>query len=99
MIRVSVLYPKEAGKKFDFDYYVNKHMTMVHQKMDSAGLVKSEVDKAADENSPFMAAGHLYFKTMEDFQNAFFPHAADFGADLVNYTDTVPQLQISEILA
>jgi len=73
-------------------------MAMVHQKMDSAGLVKSEVDKTADDNSPFMAAGHLYFKTMEDFQNAFFPHAADFGADLVNYTDTVPQLQISEIL-
>ncbi len=98
MIRVSVFYPKEPGKKFDFDYYVNKHMAMVHQKMDAAGLVKTEVDKAADENSPFMAAGHLYFKTMADFQNGFYPHLADIGADLVNYTDTIPQLQISEIL-
>jgi uncharacterized protein (TIGR02118 family) len=99
MIRVSVLYPKEADKKFDFDYYINKHMVMAHQKLDPAGLVKSEVDKAADENSPFMAAGHLYFKSMEDFQNGFLPHLGDFGADLVNYTDVVPQLQISEIIA
>lgn len=98
MIRVSVLYPKEPGKKFDFDYYINKHMAMVHQKLDPAGLVKTEVDKAADENSPFMAAGHLYFKSMEDFQNGFFAHMADFGADMVNYTDIMPQLQISEIL-
>lgn len=98
MIRVSVLYPREPGKKFDLDYYVNKHMALVHQKMDSAGLVKAEVDKAADENTPFIAAGHLYFKSMEDFQNGFFPHAADFGADMPNYTDIAPQLQISEIL-
>jgi len=98
MIRVSVLYPREPGKKFDLDYYVNKHMALVHQKMDSAGLVKAEVDKAADENIPFIAAGHLYFKSMEDFQNGFFPHAADFGADMPNYTDIAPQLQISEIL-
>ena len=27
MIRVSVMYPSGEGKKFDYDYYVNKHMT------------------------------------------------------------------------
>lgn len=99
MIRVSVLYPREPGKKFDFDYYVKQHMPMCQQKMGAAGLLKSEVDKAADENSPFMAAGHLYFKSVEDFQNAFYPHMADFAADMANYTDVAPQLQISEILA
>ena len=98
MIRVSVLYPREPGKKFDFDYYVNKHMVMVRQKLEPSGLVRTEVDKAADENSPFMAAGHLYFKSMEDFNNGFFVHLAEFGADLFNYTDIAPQLQVSEIL-
>jgi len=28
MIRVSVLYPASEGKKFDVDYYKNKHMKL-----------------------------------------------------------------------
>lgn len=97
MIRVSVLYPNEKGKNFDFDYYVNKHMALVERLL-GPGLVRAEVDKAADVNAPFIAAGHLYFNSMDEFQNSFFVHAAEFGADLVNYTDTVPQIQISEII-
>ena len=38
------------------------------------------------------------FKSMEDFQNGFFPHAGEFTADMPNYTDLVPQVQISEIV-
>lgn len=98
MIRVSVLYPNEKGKRFDLDYYVKKHMALVHKFLDSAGLVKAEVDKAADPNAPFIGIGHLYFKTMEDFQTGFFTHAAEFAADAANYTDITPQVQISEIV-
>ncbi len=98
MIRVSVLYPNEKGKKFDFDYYVHKHMALAERLLGPAGLVRAEVDKSADANSPFVAVGHLYFNSIEDFQNGFFVHAPEFGADLVNYTDTIPQMQISEII-
>ena len=98
MIRVSVMYPNEKGKRFDLDYFAHKHMALVHKKLDQAGLVRAEVDKAADPNAPFIAVAHLYFKSMEDFQNGFFVHAGEFAADMVNYTDTVPQMQISEIV-
>jgi uncharacterized protein (TIGR02118 family) len=98
MIRVSVMYPNEKGKRFDLDYFVHKHIGLVHKKLDSAGLVRAEVDKAADPNAPFIAMAHLHFKSMEDFQNGFFPHAGEFTADMPNYTDLVPQVQISEIV-
>ncbi len=98
MIRVSVMYPNEKGKRFDLDYFVHKHVGLVHKKLDSAGLVRAEVDKAADPNAPFIAVAHLYFKSMEEFQNGFFPHAGEFTADMVNYTDLIPQVQISEIV-
>ena len=98
MIRVSVMYANEPGKKFDFDYYINKHIVMVHQRLDPLGLVRSEVDKAVDATSPFIAVGHLYFNSLEEFQNAFFAHAAEFGEDMPNYTDTTLQMQISEII-
>src|SRR5512136_1330771 len=99
MIRVSVMYPNEKGKRFDINYFATKHIGLVHRKLDSAGLVKAEVDKAADPNAPFIAVGHLYFKSMEDFQTGFFTHAADFAADGPNYTDLTMQVQISEIVS
>jgi uncharacterized protein (TIGR02118 family) len=95
MIRVSVLYPQ--GGKFDFGYYVNKHMRLVHKLLDSCGLVKTEVDKGIG-TVPFVAAGHLLFKTIEDMQKALQDHDSELAADLVNFTDVKPQFQVSEIV-
>jgi hypothetical protein len=39
MIRVSVMYPNEKGKRFDLDYFVHRHVGLVHKYLDSAGLV------------------------------------------------------------
>jgi hypothetical protein len=40
MIRVLVMYPNEPGKKFDMDYYLNKHITMVNDTIGDLGLVR-----------------------------------------------------------
>ena len=96
MIRVSVMYPK--GGKFDFDYYANQHMKLVHNLLDPFGLVKSEVDKGIGD-SPFTAIGHLVFKTAEDMQKGLEAHDPELAADLVNFSDIQPQFQVSEILS
>ena len=96
MIRISVMYPKPA--KFDFDYYKAKHMKLVHNLMDSYGLVESEVNKGVGDDSPFVAVGHLIFNSMEDMQRALQDHDPELAADLVNFTNAKPQFQISEIL-
>ena len=67
MIKVSFLYPNEEGKQFDMDYYTGTHMPLVHQRLDSCGLLRSEVESgvsSADPNAPapFIAVGNLYFK-------------------------------------
>ena len=36
MIRVSVLYPNNEGSNFDMDYYCNKHIPMVKDKLGAA---------------------------------------------------------------
>ena len=96
MIRVFVLYAK--GGKFDFDYYVSKHMQLVHRLLDPFGLIRTEVDKGAGD-APFMAMGHLIFNTMEDMQKALQAHDPELAADVVNFTDAKPQFQVSEIIA
>jgi uncharacterized protein (TIGR02118 family) len=89
------MYPK--GGDFNFDYYINKHMAMVNKRLDSFGLVKSEVDKGVGD-SPFVAVGHLIFKNAEDMQKGLQAHDPEFAADLVNYYTIKPQFQVSEIV-
>jgi uncharacterized protein (TIGR02118 family) len=95
MIRVSVLYSQ--GGKFDFDYYLNKHMKLVHKLLDPFGLIRTEVDKGIG-TAPFAAIGHLFFRTIEDMQKGLQAHDPELAADLVNFSDVKPEFQISEIL-
>jgi uncharacterized protein (TIGR02118 family) len=103
MIRVSVLYASEAGKKFDHDYYVNKHMKLVRERLGSFGLVRTEVDRgksggAPGAPAPYVAIGHEYFGALGEFQKGMGQHVKEVMADAANYTDIQPQIQISEII-
>jgi uncharacterized protein (TIGR02118 family) len=101
MIKVSVMYPNGSGHHFDIDYYTGKHMPMVRQKL-GATLKRMEVEQGLAGGQPgtpptYLAAGHLYCDSVEAFQSAFEPHAAEIMADIPNYTNTQPVLQISEV--
>ena len=103
MIKVSVLYPYEEGKKFDHAYYTSTHLELVQSLLGPMGLVNGEMEKGisgTDPNSPplFVALGHLYFNTVEEVHEAFTTHAGAIMGDIPNYTDIKPQFQISEVL-
>ncbi len=103
MIKVTVLYPNEEGKKFDFDYYLNTHLPMVQGLLEPMGLVKGEAEKgvsSADPSkpAPFVLVGHLFFETTEEVHAAFTAHAGQIMGDIKNYTDISPTFQISEVL-
>ena len=101
MIKLSVFYPNEKGKKFDMDYYINSHIPMIQKKVGAAikgGAVEQGLS-GAEPGSPatYVAMGHLLFDSVEAFQNAFGPHAETIMADVPNYTDIQPVIQISEV--
>ncbi len=103
MIKVSVLYPNEEGKKFDMDYNAGTHLPLVHSRLDSMGLLRSEVEggvSSADPNAPapFVAINVLYFSKVEEVHEAFKTHGREIMGDLPNYTDISPQIQISEVV-
>jgi uncharacterized protein (TIGR02118 family) len=101
MIKVTVLYPSDQGSKFDIDYYTNSHMPMVRQKLGSACkniAVEHGLEGATPGSKPaFVAMGHLYLESADAFRSAFSPHAKEIMADIPNYTDIAPIIQISEI--
>ncbi len=101
MIKVSVLYPNAAGCKFDMEYYVAQHMPMVQHKL-GAACKRMAVDEGIAGGMPaapatYAAMGHLYFDSLDAFQTAFAPHAQAIMADIPNYTDIQPIIQISEV--
>lgn len=50
-----------------------------------------------DAPPAFVAMGHMYFDSAEAFQAPFAPHAPEILADIPNYTDIEPTIQISEV--
>jgi uncharacterized protein (TIGR02118 family) len=103
MVRITVLYPNEPGKKFDHDYYVNRHMRLVRERLQGFGLVRTEVDRgvaggAPGAPAPYVALGHVYFDALEGFQKGMGQHGKEIMGDIPNYTDIQPQIQISEII-
>lgn len=101
MIRVAVLYPNEEGKKFDMDYYLDKHVSLVKNLLNNLGLERVEVDKGIaglepDSPPPFVAIGYLYYEDMDAFQKCM-TKADELMSDMPNFTDIQPQMQISEM--
>ncbi len=101
MIKISVLYPAGEGTKFDMDYYCNNHMPMVQRTLGAAckgTAVEQGVGGAAPGAPPtYTAMGHLFFDSVGDFQATFAPHAELIMADIPNYTNIQPVIQISEV--
>lgn len=102
MIKVSVMYPNTAGARFDHVYYRDQHMPLVKRSMGDACLFYT-VDKglaggAPGEPAPYVGMCHIYSDSVEAFQSGFGPHAKEILADIANYTDLAPVMQISEVV-
>lgn len=102
MIKVSVLYPNGPGARFDHDYYRERHMPLVQNRMGD-NCRRYTIDKGLAGGTPgsaptYIGAGHLYCDSVEAFQAAFGPHAKEILADIPNYTNVAPVIQISEVV-
>jgi uncharacterized protein (TIGR02118 family) len=95
MIKLSVTYPSGEGTTFDHDYYSKSHIPLCDSAFSPA---KIEVDKGID--GPNVAAVHFYFDSMEAMQTALAnPKMGDVMADVANYTNIAPVMQVSEIVS
>lgn len=102
MIKVSVMYPNTPGARFDHDYYRDTHMPMVKARLGTACRYYT-VDKGLAGDAPgeaptYVGMCHIFCDSVEAFQGAFGPHAEEIMADIANYTDLAPVLQISEVV-
>lgn len=101
MASLSVVYPRSPGATFDYDYYQTRHMPLVGERWAAAGLTGGEalLGKAAADGSqaPYFAIGIIHFDTADSLRAALDgEHASEVIADIRNFTDVQPVIQINE---
>jgi len=101
MATLSVVYPRQAGANFDYDYYQNKHLPLATQRWANAGLTGGEalLGQASLEGSdaPFFAIGIIHFESADALHAALNgEHAAEVIGDIRNFTDVQPIIQVNE---
>ena len=100
MVKVTVFYPNSPGARFDMKYYTTRHMPMVQQKVSTCKGIAAEQGLAGGSpGTPptYIAIGHLLFDSVEAFETGFGPHAAEILADVPNYTNVRPEIQVNQI--
>ena len=102
MIKLSVLYPEAPEARFDLAYYTERHVPLVLARCGNA-IKRGEIERGIagmepGSTPPFRIAAHLVFDSAESMQASFGRHLPEFLADLPNFTNIQPTVQISELL-
>lgn len=102
MFKVSVMYPNSDDATFDHAYYRDRHMPMVAEKL-GAALKRYTVDKGIAGGAPgsppaFVASCSLFVDSLEAFQAGMAAHGKAIMADVPNYTNVQPRIEVSEVV-
>lgn len=104
MPAISFLFPNHPGARFDMDYYLGTHMPLaIHLMSRQIGFRTVVVERgvrgmSADADVTYLALCHFTFDSVKDFNIAYAAHAERLNADMRNYTDIMPVVQVNEIV-
>ena len=94
----TVVYPNKPDAKFDFDYYLTKHVPTV------AGFFGTGIDVQRGTLSPlgpslaFVCMARIWINSIEHFQVTMTQHGSWILGDVPNYTNIEPIVQIDEVV-
>ena len=101
MICVSAIYSNATGTRFDGEYYIKKHAPMAKAMMSPLGLREIRtmlgIEALDGSEAPYWAVSEMSFDTREEFDAAMEACGEALFADLPNYTNATPVLQISQL--
>ena len=101
MIKVSIMYPQNAGTKFDHDYYRDRHLPLIKSRLGDAlkyYTIDRELAAAPGSPAPYVAMCHLICDSLESYEKAFGPYAKEITTDIGKFTDRKPVTQFSLIV-
>lgn len=97
MMIISVLYPVTADNTFDMDYYLTSHVPLVQRLLEPMGLRDTRI-MSAGPDAAYPVIAELSFDDLDSLNAALAAHGAETQADIPNFTDVAPVIQISEVV-
>ncbi|MEO0032527.1 MAG: hypothetical protein RIS94_2285 [Pseudomonadota bacterium] len=98
MIRIAAIYPNAADSRFDGTYYRDRHTAFARGLLEPHGLIaiSTTLGLAALDGAPppFWAIAEMTFPSREAFDAAIAACGEALFADIPNYTDVTPVLQV-----
>jgi uncharacterized protein (TIGR02118 family) len=96
------MYPNSSDLKFNKEYYKNEHSQLLIELLGDS-IIASDINVgisggSPEESAPYVVIANLVFESMESFEQSFGANAEKLLADLPNFTNVQPQVQISEVL-
>jgi uncharacterized protein (TIGR02118 family) len=98
MQQVTVAYPNKGDAKFDFDYYMKKHIPWVAGLLGKNIQVRRGISSATGSAAAFVCVATIPIDSVEAFQEVFAKHGADIMADIPKYTNIEPVVQFDEVV-
>jgi uncharacterized protein (TIGR02118 family) len=97
---LTVLYPNGEDVKFDFDYYRDKHLTLImglYGKTIKRFELRRAVTAAGQPKPPYVAAVNIWVADLPAFEALGAQHSQTLIADVPNFTNSMPIIQNEEI--
>jgi uncharacterized protein (TIGR02118 family) len=98
---VTVMYPNMPGVTFDFDYYLKHHATLI-DRLYGNSIARLELRRGSatphGSPAPYIAIINIWIADQAAFDSAGAKHGATLIADVPNFTNTMPTIQIDEIV-
>lgn len=104
MVKISILYPSTKGARFNFEYYIEKHMPMsikilsAHPGFKGVPVERGLGGAVRGSEPAYIAMCHFLFESVDDFLAAFIPNAETLQGDMAHYTDIEPVIQFNEVI-
>jgi uncharacterized protein (TIGR02118 family) len=98
---LSVIYQLQPGQKFDVDYYMQKHIPLVNERLKGMGLKSVQVLHGTGSPggpAPVKLIALLDFESVQAFQTGMEKHGAEIMGDVAKFTDTQPSIQFNDKL-
>lgn len=95
---VAILYPNKEGSKFDFKYYMQKHIPMASELLNCKIDVAKVVGTPDGSPAPFLCIARIWTNSLPALAAAMERHEAEIVGDIPNYTNVEPLVQIEETL-
>ena len=97
---ITIMYPNRTGARFDFDYYLQKHIPMWNK---FHGVNKIEVRRGVATHNglpvPVLCIVRIQIDIpIGDFMTLFKNKAHHIIADIPNYTNIEPVIQFDDVL-